>query len=160
MPRDLCDERGIRQESTTPGTAHPKRLGRTRTGAYPVAAAAFEAPWRLPETRLPASDALWAETCMWSCKAFNRTVTTVKPGNKTPRELYFESPPPLTMRSFPKSGYGRVHQDHKAAPKGELCFYLDNGSNHPHDSVQVILPPEKVTYTRDIKEECPREPFF
>ena len=125
--RDLCDERGIRQEFTTPDT--PKLNGVAERGLGLIqdaaAAAMLEAPRLFPDTQLPASTGMWAEACVWACDAFNKSATTANPGNKSPHELFLGSLPPLTLLPFLKPGYCRVRRVNKAAPKAEPCFFLN-----------------------------------
>ena len=88
--RDLCDERGIRQEFTTPDT--PKLNGVAERGLGLIqdaaAAAMFEAPRLFPDIQLAAGTGMWAEACVWACDAFNKLATTANPGDKSPHELF------------------------------------------------------------------------
>ena len=48
----------------------------------------------------------------------------------------------------------------KAAPKSEMCFCLNGGSNRPSPAFKVKLPSGAVVYTRDVTWAHPREPFM
>ena len=64
------------------------------------------------------------------------------------------------MLPFLNPGYCRVRRDSKAAPKAELCFYLNGGSNQPSPAFKLKLPSGAVVYTRDVTWAHPREPFM
>lgn len=159
--RELCEERGIRQEFTTPDT--PQLNGVVERGLAIVQeaaqAACLEAPRLFPDVQTPATASLWAEACFWANDALNRSATEANPGRASPWSRFYGEAPPLSMLPFLKPGYCRVRRDSKAAPKAEICFYLNGGSNHPSSSFKVKLPSGAVVYTRDVTWAHPREPF-
>ena len=67
--------------------------------------------------------------------------------------------PPLSMLPFSKPGYCRVRRDSMAAPKAEMFFHLNGGSNHPSSVYKVKLPYDAVVCTRDVTRAHLRAPF-
>lgn len=75
------------QHTAKPNGGVERALGHIQGAA---ASYGFEVMRYFPETRPSATAVLWAEACMWLREAFN----------KAARELFFGSPPPLTMLPF------------------------------------------------------------
>ena len=94
-------------------------------------AACLEVPRLFPDVQTPATASLWAEACFWANDALNRSATEANPGRASPWTRFCGEAPPLSMLPFFKPGYCCIRRDSKAAPKAEMCFYLNGGSNHP-----------------------------
>ena len=100
--RELCEDRGIRQEFTTPDT--PQLNGVVERGLAIVQeaaqAACLEAPRLFPDVRTPATASLLAEACFWANDALNRPATEANPGRASPWSLFYGEAPPLPMLPF------------------------------------------------------------
>ena len=112
-----------------------------------------------PDVQMPATASLWTEACLWANGALNRYTTEADPGRASPWSRLYGPAPPLAMLPFLRPGYCRARRERKAAPRAEVCFYLDGGSNHRSSSFKVKLPSGAVVYTRDVTWAHPREPF-
>ena len=90
----LCRRRGIKQESTPADS--PKYNGVAERALGLVNDAAVAA--RIQATELnpsaPHYPSLWAKAASCACHALNCTETTANPGDKSPYEMWYGSPPP------------------------------------------------------------------
>ena len=122
--RELCEERGIQREFTTPDT--PQLNGVVERGLAIVEkaaqAACLEAPGLSPDVQTPATVSLWAEACFWANDALNRSATEANPGRASPWRRFYGEAPPLSMLPFLKPGCCRVRRDSKAASEAEIWF--------------------------------------
>ena len=91
---ELCRKRGIKQEFTLADS--PKYNGVAERALELINDAAVAA--RIQATELhpsaPNYPSLWVETPSWACHALNCTATTANPGDKSPYEMWYGSPPP------------------------------------------------------------------
>ena len=101
----LCEDRGIRQEFTTPDT--PQLNGFVGRGLAIVQEAAQaacpEAPRLFPDVQTPATASLWAEACFWANDELNRSATESNPGRASPWTRFYGEARPLSMLPFSKS---------------------------------------------------------
>ena len=63
----------------------------------------------------PSYPSLWAEAMSWACNALNRTATKANPGNKSPYEVWYGSPP-LAGEVWPffKPAIYRIKRENKS----------------------------------------------
>ena len=159
--RGLREDRGIRQEFTTPDT--PQLDGVVERGLAIVQeaaqAACLEAPCLFPGVQTLATASLLAEACFWANDALNRSATEANPGRASPWSRFYGVAPPLSMLTLLKPGYCRVRRDSKVTPKAEICCCMNGGSNHPSSSFKDKLPSGAVVYARAMTWANPREPF-
>ena len=126
---ELCGDRGIRQEFTTPDSPQPNGVVERGLAIVQEAAqaACLEAPRLFPDVQTPAAVLLGND-------ALIRSATGANPGRASSWSRVYGTVSPLSMVPFLKPGYCRVRRDSKAEPKAEMCFYLNGGSNHPSTS--------------------------
>ena len=120
---ELCRKRGIKQEPTPADS--PKYHGVAEQALGLINDAAVAA--RIQETELnpsaPNYPPLWAEAASWACYALNCTATTANPGDKSPYEMWYGSPPPRgEVWPFLKPGVCRVKRNNKSQPKAQECY--------------------------------------
>ena len=91
---ELCHKRGIKQEFTP--TDSPKYNGVAKRALALINDAALATRIQAPVlyTDAPAYPSLWAEAVTWGCHVLNHTATTANPGEKSPYEMWYGSPPP------------------------------------------------------------------
>ena len=71
----------------------------------------------------------------------NKSATTSTDGGKSPYELWFGKFPTADhLRPFGAVGYARQRvREHKMAPKGEKCVFMEIPRNFPTGTVSVLL---------------------
>ena len=84
--REPCEDRGIRQEFTTPDTLQLNVVVERSLVIVQEAAqaACLEVPRLFPDVQTPATASLWAEACFWANDALNRSATEANPGSASP----------------------------------------------------------------------------
>ncbi|CAM9437793.1 unnamed protein product [Pylaiella littoralis] len=148
---ELCRKRGIKQEFTPADS--PKYNGVAERGLALINDAAVAARIQATEMFPGAPDfpSLWAEAVSWACHALNLTATTANPGDKSPYELWYGSPPPHGgVWPFLKPAVCRVKRDNKSQPKAQDCHYVGPGVNHPRDCMRVITASRSILTTRHV----------
>ena len=81
------------------GHAKAERCGRVRTLPH-LRGHASRMPGdaqALPEAQLLSTGRLWAEACFWAIEMFNKSLTTAKPGKRSPHEHFHGVVPKLWM---------------------------------------------------------------
>ena len=87
----------------------------------------------------------------WACNALNHTATKANPGNKSPYEMWYDSPPLAgEVWSFLKPAIYRVKTENKSQPKAQDCYYVGPSVNHPHDYMPVLTTHRIIQTTRNI----------
>ena len=115
---ELCRKRCIKQEFTPADSPKYNGVAERALGLINDAAAAA----RIQATELypgaPDYPSLWAEAASWACHALNCTATTANPGDKSPYEMWYGSPPPRgAVWPFLKPAVCRVKRNNKSLPK-------------------------------------------
>ena len=99
----------------------------------------------------PSYPSLWAEAVSWACNALNHTTTKANPGNKSPYEMRYGSPPLAgEVWSFLKPAIYRVERENKSQPKAQDCYYVGSSVKHPHDCMPVLTTYRTILTTRNI----------
>ena len=148
---ELCRKRGIKQESTP--ADRPKYNGVAERALGLINDAAVAA--RIHATELypnaPNYPSLWAEAASWAFHALNCTATTANPGDKSPYEMWYGSPPPRgAVWPFLKPAVCRVKRANKSLPKAQDCYYVGPGVNHPRDCMRVLTANRSILTTRNV----------
>ena len=87
----------------------------------------------------------------WACNALNRTATKANPGNKSPYEMWYGSPPLAgEVWSFLKPAIYRVKRENKSQPKAQDCYYVGPSVNHPRDCMRVLTTYRTILTTRNV----------
>ena len=147
----LCRTRGIKQEFTPADT--PKYNGVAERALALMIDAALAARLQAPVLYpgAPTYPSLWAESMSWACHVMNLTATTANPGDKSPYEMWHGSPPPAGgVWPFLKPAVCTVKRKNKSQPKGQDCYYLGPGVDHPRDCVRVLTSHRTVLTTRNL----------
>ncbi|CAN0389103.1 unnamed protein product [Ascophyllum nodosum] len=84
---------------------------------------------------------LWAQAMLFALDVTNKTVTTSTDGGGSPYELWFgKFYTSDHLRPFGAVGYARQSvREHKMAPKGEKCVFMEIPRNFPTGTVSVLL---------------------
>ena len=84
---------------------------------------------------------LWAQAMLFALDVTNKTVTTSTDGGKSPYELWFgKFYTSDHLRPFGAVGYARQSvREHKMAPKGEKCVFMEIPRSFPTGTVSVLL---------------------
>ena len=84
---------------------------------------------------------LWAQAMLFACDVPNKSVTTSTDEGKSPCELWFGTFSTADhLRHFGAVGYARGSvREHKMAPKGEKCVFMEITRNFPTGTVSVLL---------------------
>ena len=119
---ELYRKRGIIQEFTPADSPKYNGVAERALGLINDAAVAA----RIQATELhpgaPNYPSLWAKATSWACHALNCTATTANPGDKSPYEMWYGSPPPRgAVWPFLKPAVCRVKQNNKSQPKAQDC---------------------------------------
>ena len=116
---ELCGKRGIKQKFTPADS--PEYNGVAERALINDAAVA--ATELYPSA--PNYPSLWAEAASWACHALNCTATTANPGDKSPLEMWYGSPPPRgAVWPFLKPVVCRVKRNNKSQPKAQDSYYV------------------------------------
>ena len=148
---ELFRKRGIKQEFTPADSPKYKGVAERALGLINDAAVAA----RIQATELypdaPNYLSLWAEAASWACHALNCTATTANPGDKSPYEMWYSSPPPRgAVWPFLKPAVCRVKRANKSLPKAQDCYYVGLGVNHPRDCMRVLTANRSILTTRNV----------
>ena len=148
---ELCRKCGIKQEFTPAdspkynGVAE-RALGLTNDAAV---AARIQATELYPNA--PNYPSLWAKAASWACHALNCTATTANPGDKSPYEMWYGSPPPRgAVWPFLKPAVCRIKRNNKSQPKAQDCYYVGPSVNHPRDCMRVLTANRSIQTTRNV----------
>ena len=147
----LCRMRGIKQEFTPADSPKYKGVDERALALINDAAlpARIQAPVLYPGA--PTYPALWAETVSWACHILNRTATTAKPGEKSPYEIWYGSPPPPgEVWSFLKPAICRAKRDHKSHLKAQACYYVGPRVEHPRDCMRVLTAQPSILTAQNV----------
>ena len=90
----LCRKRGIKQEFTPADSPKYNGVAERALGLINDAAVATHIQATELYSSAPNYPSLWAEAASWACHALNCTATTANPGDKSPYEMWYGSPPP------------------------------------------------------------------
>ena len=148
---ELCRKRGIKQEFTPADSPKYNGVAERALGLINDAAVAarIQATEMYPDA--PNYPSLWAEAASWACHALNCTATTANPGDKSPYEMWYGSPPPRgTVWPFLKPAVRRVKRANKSLPKAQDCYYVGPGVNHPRDCMRVLTANRSILTTRNV----------
>ena len=148
---ELCRKRGIIQEFTPADS--PKYNGVAERALGLINDAAIAA--RIQATELypnaPNYPSLWAEAASLACHALNCTATTANPGDKSPYEMWYGSPPPRgAVWPFLKPAVCRVKRANKSLPKAQDCYYVGPGVTHTRDCMRVLTAYRSILTTRNV----------
>ena len=148
---ELCRKRCIKQEFTPADSPKYNGVAERALGLINDAAAAA----RIQATELypgaPDYPSLWAEAASWACHALNCTATTANPGDKSPYEMWYGSPPPRgAVWPFLKPAVCRVKRNNKSLPKALDCYYVGPGIDHPRDCIRVLTANRSILTTRNV----------
>ena len=87
----------------------------------------------------------------WACNAPNRTATKANPGNKSPHEMCYGSPPLAgEVCPFLKPAIYRVKIANKSQPKAQDCYHIGPSVNHPRDCMRVLTTHRTILPTRNV----------
>ena len=90
----------------------------------------------------------------WACQVLNRTATTINPGDKSPNEMWYGSPPPPgEVWPFLKPAICRVVRDNKSQPKVQDCYYIGPSVDRPRDCMRVPTVHCSILTTRNVTSE-------
>ena len=108
----------------------------------------------------PYYTSLWAEAVSWPCNALNRTATKANPGNKSPYEMWYGSPPLAgEVWPFPKPVIYRVKIANKSQPKAQDRYYVGPSVNHPRDCMRVLTTYRTILTTCNVTwQQAPPAP--
>ena len=148
---ELCRKCGIKQEFTPADS--PKYNGVAERALALINDAAVAA--RIQATELypnaPNYPSLWAEAVSWACHALNCTATTANPGDKSPYEMWYGSPPPRgAVWPLLKPAVCRVKRANKSLPKAQDCHYVGPGVNYPRDCMRALTANRSILTTRNV----------
>ena len=148
---ELCRKRCIKQEFTPADSPKYNGVAERALGLINDAATAA----RIQATELypgaPDYPSLWAEAVSWACHALNCTATTANPGDKSPYEMWYGSPPPRgAVWPFLKPAVCRVKRNNKSLPKAQDCYYVGPGIDHPRDCIRVLTANRSILTTRNV----------
>ena len=148
---ELCRKRCIKQEFTPADSPKYNGVAERALGLINDAAAAA----RIQATELypgaPDYPSLWAEAVSWACHALNCTATTANPGDKSPYEMWYGSPPPRgAVWPFLKPAVCRVKRNNKSLPKAQDCYYVGPAIDHPRDCIRVLTANRSILTTRNV----------
>ena len=148
---ELCRKRCIKQEFTPADSPKYNGVAERALGLINDAAAAA----RIQATELypgaPDYPSLWAEAVSWACHALNCTATTANPGDKSPYEMWYGSPPPRgAVWPFLKPAVCRVKRNNKSQPKAQDCYYVGPAIDHPRDCIRVLTANRSILTTRNV----------
>ena len=147
----LCRKRGIKQEFTPSDS--PKYNGVAERALALISdtalATRIQAPVLYPGA--PSYTSVWAEAVSRACNALNRTTTKVNPGNKSPHEMWYGSPP-LAGEVWPflKPAIYGVNRTNKSQAKAHDCYYVGPSVNHPRDCMRVLTTHWTILTTRNV----------
>ena len=147
----LCRKRGIKQEFTPADSPKYNGVAERALGLINDVAVAA----RIQATELcpnaPNYPSLWAEATSWVCHALNCTAATANPGEKSPYEMWYGSPPPRgAVWPFLKPAVCRVKRANKSLPKAQDCYNVGSGVNHPRDCMRVLTANRSILTTRNV----------
>ena len=148
---ELCRKRCIKQEFTPADSPKYNGVAERALGLINDAAAAA----RIQATELypgaPDYPSLWAEAVSWACHVLNCTATTANPGDKSPYEMWYGSPPPRgAVWPFLKPAVCRVKRNNKSQPKAQDCYYVGPAIDHPRDCIRVLTANRSILTTRNV----------
>ena len=148
---ELCRKRCIKQEFTPADSPKYNGVAERALGLINDAATAA----RIQATELypgaPDYPSLWAEAVSWACHALNCTATTANPGDKSPYEMWYGSPPPRgAVWPFLKPAVCRVKRNNKSQPKAQDCYYVGPAIDHPRDCIRVLTANRSILTTRNV----------
>ena len=148
---ELCRKRGIKQEFTPADSPKYNGVAEQTLGLMNDAAVAA----RIQATELypnaPNYPSMWAEAASWACHALNCTATTANPGDKSPYEMSYGSPPLHgAVWPFLEPAVCRVKRANKSLPKAQDCYYVGPGVNHPRDCMRVLTANRSILTTRNV----------
>ena len=94
---------------------------------------------------------LWAEAVSRTCNSMNRTATKVLPGNNSPYEMWYGSPP-LAGEVWPflKPAIYGVERYNMSQPKAQDCYYVEPSVNHPRDCMREVTTHRTILTTRNV----------
>ena len=146
---ELCRKRGNKQEFTPADSPKNNGVAERELGLINDAAVAA----RIQATELypsaPNYPSLWAEAVSSACHALNCTATTANPGDESPYEMWYGSPPPRgEVWPFLKPAVCRVKRNNKSQPKALDCYYVEPGVNHPRDCMRLLIANRSILTTR------------
>ena len=148
---ELCRKRGIKQALTPVDSPKYNGVAERALGLINDAtvAARIQATELYPNA--PNYPSLWAEAASWACHALNCTATTANPGDKSPYEMWYGSPPPRgAVWPFLKPVVCRVKRNNKSQPKAQDCYYVGPGVNRPRDCIRVLTANRSILTTRNV----------
>ena len=148
---ELCRKRGIEQEFTPADSPKYNGVAERALGLIndTAVAARIQATELYPNA--PNYPSLWAEAASWVCHALNCTATTANPGDKSPYEMWYGSPPPRgAVWPFLKPAVCRVKRANQSLPKAHDCYYVGPGVNHPRDCMRVRTANRSILTTRNV----------
>ena len=159
----MLNARGIRREYTPVGS--PKHDGvverRIAMTLELGMASRLEAPRLFRDTKLPPTQPLWTEACMYASDVINMTARVGdKPDMFSPYRKFHGRAPFARLLPFLKPGFHHVRKTLKSEPKAEACFYLNGGNHHSADCCKILLVSGRRSYSRDVTWEHPRKPFI
>ena len=96
----------------------------------------------------------------WACDALDCTAAKANPGNKSPYEMWYGSPP-LAGEVWPflKPAIYRVNRENKSQPKAQDCYYVGPSVNHPRVCMRVLTSHRTILTTRNVTwQNVPRAP--
>lgn len=137
--QDLCNERDIRQEFTTPDT--PTFLTAWPNGCWDSSKTPRQTLFSKHRASSRKRKCLRVlsggrRQCLWATEAFNRTATMANPGNKDlflPSAVVHHASVPAT-RPLPRT------PGHQGRPQKRSHAFLPQtaGATAPHDSVRIL----------------------
>ena len=148
---ELCRKRGIKQEFTPADSPKYNGVAERTLGLIDDAAVAACIQTTELYPSAPNYPSLWAEAASWACHALNRTATTANPGDKSPYEILYGSPPPRgAVWPFLKPAVCRVKRNNKSQPKAQDCRYVGPGVKHPRHCMRVLTANHSILTTRNV----------
>ena len=104
---------------------------------------------------------LWLKGVIWVANCFTISATKTNTGWRSPYEGFLSRQPALQVALFFQEGIMRVNPSTNSDVRSELCFFFNNGHNHPSSSVNVIKASTgDLCFTIDVVWTVPRAPVL
>ena len=147
----LCRKRGIKQEFTP---ADSPKYNDVPERTLALISDTVLAARKILYPDAPSYPSLWAEAMSWACKALNRTAAKANPGNKSPYEIWYGSPP-LAGEVWPflKPAIYRVKREKSHSRKHKTATTSDPASTAPATCMRVLTTHRTIPTIRNVTRQ-------